>query len=379
MKRLLLLIVIISACSFSFAQINYSTNCTTPVNNTYFQREYGTISSTMNNMSKLSYAINFANNNCLTSSQVKQITMLFYVEQDKLEFARSAYKNTFDKDNFYDVYDAFASFSTVFRLHDYVTTMRTQNNYNNPYTNPNNNNNNWNYYDYPSYIYPDHANYYGVTGCNFPMDENTFYTNYNGFKLSKATETMKTTNLKDFVNINCLTTSQVMKLASLLNFEANRLDLLKTAYLKVYDRGNFSYSDQLLPSSTYKLDLANYIKLNGGTVTNVPNNGVGNGNNNTNCSVSVTEMNDIKTSINNSSFDNSKATVAKQVLSAKKCFTVAQIKEILGLFSFESTKLEVAKYAYDFCIDKSNYYQVNDLFSFSSSKDDLTKYIQGRN
>ena len=89
-------------------------------------------------------------------------------------------------------------------------------------------------------------------------------------------------------------------------------------------------------------------------------------------------MTDIKNTINNSSFDNTKITLGKQVIAAKKCFTVGQIKEILGLYSFESSKLEVAKYAYDYCSDKSNYYQVNDVFSFSSSKDDLTKYLLGK-
>jgi hypothetical protein len=129
-------------------------------------------------------------------------------------------------------------------------------------------------------------------------------------------------------------------------------------------------ADQLLPSTNYKLDFANFLKGNTTTTTII--------NTNNTCVVSSDEMKDIKNTINNSSFDNSKLTVAKQAISAKKCFTVNQIKEILGLFDFESSKLELAKYAYDYCIDKSNYYLVNDLFSFSSSKDDLTKYIQGK-
>ena len=164
-----------------------------------------------------------------------------------------------------------------------------------------------------------------------------------------------------------------MKLTSILTMESYRLDVLKAAYLKAYDRGNFGYADQLLPSSTYKVDFNNYIKGNNTTTTTTTTTTT-----NTICSVTTTDMNDIKNSINSSSFDNTKITVAKQAISAKKCFTVAQIKEILVLFSFESSKLEVAKYAFDFCIDKSNYYQISDLFAFSSSKDDLNQYIQGR-
>lgn len=365
MKHLALLSIV-----FTFIIGGYSqTLCNTPVSNTYFQREYGTISSTANSYSKLTYAINLANNNCLSASQVKQVTMLFYSDQDKLEFAKAAYRNTVDKENFYDVYDAFAYFSTVFRLHDYVNMQGGQNTIITTTTTTTN------AYDYPVYSYPEYTNYFGVTGCNYPMDESTFYKSYQSFKFSKVTENAKAINIKDFINMNCLSTAQIMKVTSVLSMESFRLDVLKAAYLKAYDRANFGYADQLLPTNTYKVDFQNYIKGNSNntTVSSNNNNQVG-----SLCSVTVNDMNDIKSSINNASFDNTKITLAKQVLSAKKCFLVSQIKEILQLFSFESSKLEVAKYAYDYCSDKSNYYQVNDVFSFSSSKDDLTKYVQGK-
>ncbi len=362
MKRLILLLSFVSLSLLTFGQMT----CTTPVSTTFFQREYGTINSTTNSTTRLNYAINMVNTNCVSSAQVKQIALLFFSEQDKLEFAKAAYKNTVDKENFYDVYDAFASFSTVFRLHDYVVLQRSQNTYTNTVTTT------IVVADYPTYIYPDYTAYFGVTGCTYAMDENTFYNTYSSYKLSKMVENLKASGIKDFINNNCLSTAQIMKLTSTLSMESYRLDVLKAVYLRVYDRGNFGYADQLLPSSTYKIDFNNFIKGNNTTTTTTTTN------NNTLCTVTANDMNDIKSSINTSSFDNTKVTVGKQALAAKKCFTVAQIKEILGLYSFESSKLDVAKYAYDYCIDKSNYYQVNDVFSFSSSKDDLTKYVQGK-
>lgn len=364
MKQVALLSVVFAIIISGFGQ----TLCTTPVSNTFFQREYGTINSTINANAKLTYAINMASNNCLSSSQIKQITLLFYADQDKLEFAKAAYRNAVDKENFYDVYDAFAYFSSVFRLHDYVTLQRGQN------TNFTTTTTTITTYDYPNYIYPEFTNYFGVTGCNYPMDEGTFYKTYQSMKFSKITESAKSINIKDFINMNCLSTAQIMKLTSVLSMESFRLEVLKAAYLKAYDRANFGYADQLLTTNTYKVDFNNYINGYSSNTINSNNNTVVS----SNCTVTMNDMNDIKSSINNASFDNTKITLAKQVLSAKKCFMVSQIKEILQLFSFESSKLEVAKYAYDFCSDKSNYYQVNDVFSFSSSKDDLTKYVQGR-
>lgn len=82
----------------------------------------------------------------------------------------------------------------------------------------------------------------------------------------------------------------------------------------------------------------------------------------------------VKNSISSKSFDDTKLTVAKQVISSN-CLLSAQVKEIMLLFSFEDTRLDLAKFAYGYTFDIGNYYQVNDAFSFSSSVDDLNSYI----
>lgn len=84
-----------------------------------------------------------------------------------------------------------------------------------------------------------------------------------------------------------------------------------------------------------------------------------------------------KESINSKSFEDSKMTVAKQVTKAN-CLSCSQIKEVLELFSFEESKLSYAKYAYDYCYNKSEYYTINDAFSFESSIDELNKYIESK-
>ncbi|MEM7036086.1 MAG: DUF4476 domain-containing protein [Bacteroidota bacterium] len=82
-------------------------------------------------------------------------------------------------------------------------------------------------------------------------------------------------------------------------------------------------------------------------------------------------------SISSKSFSDSKLTLAKQI-TRNNCLTAAQIKGITNLFDFESGKLEYAKFAYDYCSDRNNYYQVNDAFDFESSIEELDEYISGR-
>lgn len=82
-----------------------------------------------------------------------------------------------------------------------------------------------------------------------------------------------------------------------------------------------------------------------------------------------------KNSIKSQSFSDSQLKVAK-TFTKNNCLSAAQIKEIMGMFSFEESKLDYAKYAYDFCVDKKNYYMLSDAFSFSSSSDDLNEFLE---
>lgn len=93
--------------------------------------------------------------------------------------------------------------------------------------------------------------------------------------------------------------------------------------------------------------------------------------------MTASEFAEIKTSIESKGFEETKMTMAKQI-ARDRCFTTDQVKGIMGLFGFEDTKLEFAKFAYDHTHDIGNYYRVNDAFGFESSIEELTKYIDAR-
>lgn len=81
-----------------------------------------------------------------------------------------------------------------------------------------------------------------------------------------------------------------------------------------------------------------------------------------------------KSSISSKSFEDSKLTTAKQIANSN-CLTADQVKQIMKLFSFESSRLDFAKYAYPHTFDVGNYFKVNDAFEFESSIDDLNDAI----
>lgn len=73
---------------------------------------------------KLAQAKRLADNYQLSSLQVKSIAVALNDDAARLEFASHAYPSTIDPENFYEVYDAFSSFSKVMRLHDRVRDWR---------------------------------------------------------------------------------------------------------------------------------------------------------------------------------------------------------------------------------------------------------------
>jgi hypothetical protein len=82
----------------------------------------------------------------------------------------------------------------------------------------------------------------------------------------------------------------------------------------------------------------------------------------------------MKSSISSKSFEDSKVTIAKQILN-DNCLSAAQVRELMNLFTYEESKLDIAKYAYRRTVDPNNYYKVNDAFTFETSIDDLNAYI----
>ncbi len=237
-------IILIFCFLFSFGQ--HRKPCEGPLPSVKFKQKFDLITSSQNETQKLRKAKELSIDFCLSTEQVKAIAELFVNDYNRLDFVEVAYPNTTDKENFYDVYDSFAYFSNVFRLHDFINGL--------------------------------HA----------------------------------------------------------------------------------------APVPVPPVELPNVPPPHSPPPTTTP------------CQVTDIDFVQVKDAISKQSFNSTKVTVAKQVIAAKQCFSADQVREIVKLFSFEDSRLEIAKYAYDYCIEKRNYFKVNDAFSFSSSTEELAKYINSK-
>jgi len=83
-------------------------------------------------------------------------------------------------------------------------------------------------------------------------------------------------------------------------------------------------------------------------------------------------------SMEHTPFDSDKLAIAQQAVTSNGV-TADQVARIVSMFTFESSKLKIAKAAYANCVDRNNYYLVNNAFTFSSSIRELNTFILSQN
>lgn len=93
--------------------------------------------------------------------------------------------------------------------------------------------------------------------------------------------------------------------------------------------------------------------------------------------ISSRDFNDLTNVISGKSFESTKITIAKTAMQ-ENYFSTEQVRTLLSMFSFDSNKLELAKYAYAKTIDNNRYYKIYDVFSFESSISDLEDFIRNQ-
>lgn len=81
----------------------------------------------------------------------------------------------------------------------------------------------------------------------------------------------------------------------------------------------------------------------------------------------------IKT-MNNANFDSRKFNIAEQAIQQNN-FSTEQVVTLVNQFTFDSSRLKLAKLAYTKTVDKENYFLVNSSFTFNSSVNSLNEYI----
>jgi hypothetical protein len=84
-----------------------------------------------------------------------------------------------------------------------------------------------------------------------------------------------------------------------------------------------------------------------------------------------------RNTVKKAAFDDTRKEIVRQA-KVDNAFSTDQVVALLGDFSFEQSRLDMAKDLYGSVTDTENYFKVYEVFSFSSSKESLAAYVQSQ-
>lgn len=349
---------------FILSTASFGQDCSNPVSGVLFQQRFNLIAQQNEDQLKLIVAKDFVNKYCLTSSQVKTIALLFKEDANRLTFCMEASGHVLDKVNFYDVYDAFNSFSNAFRLHDYVNNEHKPVEEKPHVPVPNKPK----VITFPAIAYPSYVNYKGQKGCDGPvMSGSKFNSIAQNVNIQPTDESKMLAIYNSFDDNNCFSFALAMKLVSLVENEALRLKALEKVFLNVYDLENYSAGTGLF--STYKYQqtwtafAAQALKPAEPEKPAAPS-----------CAVSNEDFGSIMNSLRREHFSRDKMAIMNGLVK-DRCFNIDQIRIMMKEFISGKDALEVAKMCWWRCTEQKNYHEIVDALTFSMDKAELRNFI----
>ena len=376
-KKIALLIVLSGLYLISMAQVD---RVPAPVEQDEFEVYLERIQMVKSPAGKVEMAMALIVSKNFTCRQIKEISAMLPNDKTKLQFSLKAYERAVNPNDYYLIMDSFDLRSTAFRFYD-AKNMEKK-----PRPKPTNaqitlNKDPVNVKD--PIKFPNALTYSGSINadCSEPVNSKQFEIIEMQVRNVKS-PTGKLNNALQFAEKYCLSVSQIMKLASHMDDENIRYKLFSGVHDYIYDIDNFLFVRQMLETDYYKQKI---LMLHEPANTEKPKPIIENHavdekpgiveNPNSECFVPAREMDEIIAVLKEESFESTRVSSAQQIIKLKKCFRTEQIIRILNCFSYESSKQDLAKFAFPYVTDKSNYYKVKDVFEFSSSKEDLDEFL----
>lgn len=355
-KKLLTLLLIIPFFINVFSQNNLS-----PLTNNQYNILINKISSVSNEDTKLKIIENDLSAKTITSKQMEGIAIFFISDYQRYLFCANAYQKLTDPENVYSVFDGFNNLSGALRFYNYISNYSDDNQTQVtaiPEPEP----------VEADFEYPNPNFYSGECGCEPLVSDRSFDGYF--YKVSQIKgDDGKMDLILNLVDEHCFSVTQIMKLVNLIQFEENRFSVLSTIYPIVFDKDNYLYVKQLLTNMNY-INGINEIYSPPLKPKPQPIEPI--------CEVTDYELGLIITQIENESFETDKLRLAKNLVEKNECFTSMQIVELIKLIGFEADKLDFAKFAWHYTIDKNNYSFVSQELGYSTDREALQVYIDAQ-
>jgi hypothetical protein len=205
-------------------------------------------------------------------------------------------------------------------------------------------------------------------GDRSPMSSTNFNQVYRNVN-NQWSQAAKMSAARDAFNNSSyyFSTDQVRQVVSLINSEADRLELLKLAYDNITDQTSFYQLNDLLRSQASRNELDNYVR----------NNSYDDSYNGYKVVMTDYNFNQLYQNVLNQRNTSQKLSEATRILNtATNYFSVSQVTQLISLVTGENNRLQLAKLSLDNITDAQNIIQLFDLLSTQAAKENLDYYIR---
>ncbi len=169
---------------------------------------------------------------------------------------------------------------------------------------------------------------------------------------------------------NCLSVEQLGGLLVYIDYEIEKLKLVKLAYFNLTNPAarkalekSFRFASSVKELNDF-FDTSHEYRLKHGNCTSASDSAAVNG---------------LSTLLINAGNDSRRYETLKKLYD-QHCYSTQQVKQLLGLFIHDREKLDAARLMYFYCVDKQNYTLLSDIFSYKETQSELSDFIgkQGR-
>lgn len=193
------------------------------------------------------------------------------------------------------------------------------------------------------------------------------YLNYTNLLMVKAQiEEDKFIIAENICRNNCLTVEQLNFILKYIDFEIEKLKIIKIAYFNLSDSENKKNLEKAFRFESSINELTNFFKIAVDPKTQSK----------TNCKIpsSNEEIKDLENKLNIYTNDSQRIEAFKK-LYGEYCYSKDQILVILKLFIHDREKFEAAKMLYYKCVEKENFLAISEIFSYNETISDLKDFV----
>ena len=194
------------------------------------------------------------------------------------------------------------------------------------------------------------------------------YLNYIALLMAKAEVPDDKYNiLENVFRNNCVSVNQTNSLLKYIEYEVEKLKLIKLSYYSITDKNNIKNLEGSFKFESSKNELQNFLNEARTKKQLVKSQ----------CEKEAEDV-EIKSFIEKLSIfnsDNERYQTFKK-LYINYCFSSIQSKQVLQTFIHDREKLDVAQLLYYYCSDRQNYLTISDVFSYKQTESDLLDFLE---